>query len=149
MAGERDHFALTGAPFSYSIPTLPSTAIRSPLLFTMRTSRLAQYAVNVCLPCSRHASTVPLLATRRIPLFTNLRISRRSITWASTPRQFPTSGVHSINPSEDIEEETLPTYEAEKYYPVQQGEVLGDRYQTLAKLGYGVTSTVWFARYLV
>ncbi|QKX62770.1 uncharacterized protein TRUGW13939_09935 [Talaromyces rugulosus] len=115
----------------------------------MRTSRLAQYAVNVCLPCSRHASTVPLLATRRIPLFTNLRISRRSITWASTPRQFPTSGFHSINPSEDIEEETLSTYEAEKYYPVQQGEVLGDRYQTLAKLGYGVTSTVWFARDLV
>ncbi|KAE8357311.1 kinase-like domain-containing protein [Aspergillus caelatus] len=48
-----------------------------------------------------------------------------------------------------VEEETLPPYSPEKYYPVQQGEVFNDRYQVLAKLGYGVTSTVCFARDLV
>ncbi|KAB8210260.1 U4/U6 small nuclear ribonucleo protein PRP4 [Aspergillus parasiticus] len=72
-----------------------------------------------------------------------------SSTWISTPRKFPTWGFELLDASSKIEEETLPTYSPEKYYPVQQGEVLNDRYQVLAKLGYGVTSTVWFARDLV
>ncbi|UCK59335.1 hypothetical protein AFCA_002153 [Aspergillus flavus] len=72
-----------------------------------------------------------------------------SSKWTSTPREFPTSGFELLDTSSKIEEETLPTYSPEKYYPVQQGEVFNDRYQVLAKLGYGVTSTVWFARDLV
>ncbi|BAE55209.1 unnamed protein product [Aspergillus oryzae RIB40] len=72
-----------------------------------------------------------------------------SSKWTSTPREFPTSGFELLDASSKIEEETLPTYSPEKYYPVQQGEVFNDRYQVLAKLGYGVTSTVWFARDLV
>ncbi|KAB8259967.1 kinase-like protein [Aspergillus pseudonomiae] len=51
--------------------------------------------------------------------------------------------------SASLDEETLPTYQPEKYYPVNQGEILNDRYQTLAKIGYGVTSTVWLAKDLV
>lgn len=62
------------------------------------------------------------------------------------PRSFPTSGFEVLDSSEEIEEETLPTYRAEKYYAVRIGEVLGDRYQLVAKIGYGVTSTVWLAR---
>ncbi|QMW38800.1 hypothetical protein G4B11_002036 [Aspergillus flavus] len=54
-----------------------------------------------------------------------------SSKWTSTPREFPTSGFELLDASSKIEEETLPTY------------------QVLAKLGYGVTSTVWFARDLV
>ena len=69
--------------------------------------------------------------------------------WTSTPREFPTSGLELLDASSKIEEETLPTYSLEKYYPVEQGEVFNERYQVLAKLGYGVTSTVWFARDLV
>lgn len=72
-----------------------------------------------------------------------------SSNWTSAPRVFPTSGFELLEPSSKIEEETLPTYSPEKYYPVQQGEIFNDRYQALAKLGYGVTSTVWFARDLV
>ncbi|KAJ5595509.1 uncharacterized protein N7459_001717 [Penicillium hispanicum] len=72
-----------------------------------------------------------------------------SSTWKSAPRVFPTSGFESLDPSLQIEEETLPTYSPEKYYPVRQGEIFNDRYQVLAKLGYGVTSTVWFASDLV
>ncbi|PYI05449.1 kinase-like protein [Aspergillus sclerotiicarbonarius CBS 121057] len=64
----------------------------------------------------------------------------------AVPRVFPNSGFEVIHPTETIEEETLPTYKAEKYYPVRLGEVLDGRYQILAKLGYGVTSTVWLGR---
>ncbi|PYH89999.1 U4/U6 small nuclear ribonucleo protein PRP4 [Aspergillus ellipticus CBS 707.79] len=66
--------------------------------------------------------------------------------WTSPLREFPTTGLPLLDPSVDIEEETLPTYEREEYYPAQQGEVLHRRYQILAKLGYGVTSTVWLCR---
>ncbi|PWY75276.1 U4/U6 small nuclear ribonucleo protein PRP4 [Aspergillus sclerotioniger CBS 115572] len=72
-----------------------------------------------------------------------------SSQWASKPQNFPSSGFKLLDSSFCIEEETLPTYQAEKYYPVQQGEILNSRYQVLAKLGYGVTSTVWFARDLI
>ncbi|RAL00799.1 kinase-like protein [Aspergillus ibericus CBS 121593] len=66
--------------------------------------------------------------------------------WTVPLREFPTSDLALFEPSVEIEEETLPTYQPEKYYPVRQGEVLQNRYQVLAKLGYGVTSTVWLGR---
>lgn len=71
-----------------------------------------------------------------------------SSKWTSIPRIFPTSGFELVDPSWEIEE-ILQTYEPEKYYPVQQGEILNDRYQVLAKLGYGVISIVWIGRDLV
>ncbi|KAE8151468.1 U4/U6 small nuclear ribonucleo protein PRP4 [Aspergillus avenaceus] len=77
------------------------------------------------------------------------RTIMHSSKWTSTPRIFPTSGFEVLDVSLKLEEETLPTYSAEKYYPVHQGEIFEDRYQTLAKLGYGVTSTVWLARDLL
>ncbi|RAK96128.1 kinase-like protein [Aspergillus ibericus CBS 121593] len=64
----------------------------------------------------------------------------------AVPRVFPTSRFEVIDSAEAVEEETLPTYRAEKYYPARLGEVLDGRYQILAKLGYGVTSTVWLGR---
>ncbi|PWY78378.1 U4/U6 small nuclear ribonucleo protein PRP4 [Aspergillus heteromorphus CBS 117.55] len=69
-----------------------------------------------------------------------------SSNWTSQPRAFPTTGFELLDNSSKIEEETLPTYSAENYYPVRQGEILNERYQTIAKLGYGVTSTVSLAR---
>jgi hypothetical protein len=45
-----------------------------------------------------------------------------------------------------IEEETIPDYLADRYYPVRIGDVIRDRYQVVGKLGYGTTSTVWLAR---
>ncbi|KAK2757686.1 hypothetical protein FQN54_004655 [Arachnomyces sp. PD_36] len=65
------------------------------------------------------------------------------------PRSFPTSGFEVVDHSELVEEETLPEYKAERYYPVHIGQVFNNRYQVVGKLGYGVTSTVWLARDLV
>ncbi len=45
-----------------------------------------------------------------------------------------------------IEEETLPGYNANHFYPARLGEILNDRYKLVVKLGYGMTATVWLAR---
>ncbi|EER40873.1 protein kinase [Histoplasma capsulatum H143] len=62
------------------------------------------------------------------------------------PRHFPASRFTELDPAAPIEEELLPDYIAEMYYPIHIGEVLNDRYQVICKLGYGTTSTVWLAR---
>lgn len=51
-------------------------------------------------------------------------------------------------PIEDqsFEEETLPAYAAEQFYPVHIGEKLNSRYHVIGKLGFGANSTVWFCR---
>ncbi|RAL14906.1 kinase-like protein [Aspergillus homomorphus CBS 101889] len=45
-----------------------------------------------------------------------------------------------------IEEQTLPFYHQQRYYPVRIGDTLKDRYSIIAKLGYGGYSTAWLAR---
>jgi hypothetical protein len=62
------------------------------------------------------------------------------------PREFPTSGFVKLNHSEKIEEEELPLYVAENYYPTQIGEIFASRYQVVSKLGYGTSSTTWLCR---
>jgi hypothetical protein len=62
------------------------------------------------------------------------------------PRDFPTSGFQVIDPSDQVEEERLPFYKRNDYYPMHMGEVIGGHYQVVAKLGYGTTSTVWLGR---
>ncbi|EFR05429.1 CMGC/CLK protein kinase [Nannizzia gypsea CBS 118893] len=47
---------------------------------------------------------------------------------------------------EPVEEQTLSFYHRKNYYPVKIGEVFNDRYQVIAKLGYGGYATVWLAR---
>lgn len=45
-----------------------------------------------------------------------------------------------------IEEEGVIGYKANLFYPVRLGEVFQSRYQVVAKLGFGTTSTVWLCR---
>ncbi|KAL4900463.1 hypothetical protein BDW74DRAFT_188292 [Aspergillus multicolor] len=52
----------------------------------------------------------------------------------SEPRVFHTSGWESIDPSTPVEEETVPSYRPEKFYPA---------------LGYGASATVWLFRDLL
>ncbi|KAE8139207.1 U4/U6 small nuclear ribonucleo protein PRP4 [Aspergillus pseudotamarii] len=100
------------------------------------------------LALTRSLSSIIFLSSRSA-----LRKQRRTVMsssqWTSEPRVFSPAGFGLLDTSLKIEEETLPTYQPEKYYPTQIGEVLDNRYQVLAKLGYGVTSTVWFGRDLV
>ena len=51
-----------------------------------------------------------------------------------------------ISSAKLIEEETQPKYDPFKFYPAKLGEVLNDRWKVIAKLGYGMTATVWLAK---
>ena len=62
------------------------------------------------------------------------------------PLQFPTSGFELIDPSDKVEEEALPTFRPDDYYPMRHGDIIRQRYQVVAKLGYGTTATIWLAR---
>ncbi|KAK9258479.1 kinase-like domain-containing protein [Lipomyces tetrasporus] len=61
----------------------------------------------------------------------------------SQPRAFPSESFDAIGKDQLVEEETMPEYKSEHFYPVRLGEVFNDRFQTLAKLGYGSSSTIW------
>ncbi|KAJ9213843.1 hypothetical protein DTO166G4_4622 [Paecilomyces variotii] len=119
----------------------------------------ARKAWSICIPDVRRSLTTCLSSTsifKQVSLpssprsiFVQYRTVTSSSQWTCTPRVFPTSGFELLDQSIEFDEETLPTYQPEKYYPVNQGEILNDRYQTLAKIGYGVTSTVWLAKDLI
>lgn len=65
---------------------------------------------------------------------------------ASLPRRRLTSNAKVFRQDRSIEEETLPEYDAEEFYPVHIGDVFHEKYQVLGKLGYGANSTVWLCR---
>lgn len=67
---------------------------------------------------------------------------------AVLPRTFPTNGFSLLPKEERFEEEGLVGYKAEDYYPLRLGEVFNSKYQVVAKLGFGTTSTVWLCRNL-
>jgi hypothetical protein len=52
----------------------------------------------------------------------------------------------TLDATKKVEEEDLPSYVPEDYYPVYIGKVFGSRYQVVGKLGFGVNSTVWLCR---
>lgn len=45
-----------------------------------------------------------------------------------------------------LEEERLPDYNLNQFYPIRPGEVIKSRYRVVGKLGYGANSTVWLCR---
>ncbi|KAL4784407.1 kinase-like domain-containing protein [Aspergillus varians] len=94
-----------------------------------------------CLFQSSIASTIsrPELSKRGIA----------SVRSPSEPRVFPSSGWDKIDTSLLVEEESIPTYRAEKFYPARIGEVFDHRYQVVGKLGYGSSATVWLCRDLL
>jgi len=59
------------------------------------------------------------------------------------------SQIRTIKSSQLIEEEKLPHYQADQFYPVHIGEIFDSEYQVLGKLGYGAYSTVWLCRDLL
>lgn len=79
----------------------------------------------------------------RVPLHRPVRLLNHL---AIQPRPFPSKGFPLLPTDTKFEEERLPGYKAEEYYPVCLGEVFQSKYQVLAKLGYGTASTVWLCR---
>lgn len=82
-----------------------------------------------------------------------LRHPHRSAIWSSSAaRTMASSSSHPrkqcrhTSIAHNIEEERLPNYKADMFYPVQLGEIFVSRYQVLAKLGFGTSSTVWLCR---
>ena len=58
----------------------------------------------------------------------------------------PQNHFDTISSVKLIEEETQPKYHPDHFYPARLHEVVNDRYQIIAKLGYGITATVWLAQ---
>ena len=90
--------------------------------------------------------------TRVFPPWTTITTSLKPFSTKSTgrppekPRLLPTSGFETIDVNQPVEEEDLPDYKADRFYPVKLGDVFQDRYQIMAKLGFGSSSTSWLAR---
>jgi hypothetical protein len=75
---------------------------------------------------------------------THTRASSSNKSHSSTPDM--DSRFELLPATKRIEEETVINYNAARYYPVQIGDVFHSRYRVLAKLGFGMTSTVWLCR---
>ncbi|RMY95212.1 hypothetical protein D0864_05389, partial [Hortaea werneckii] len=58
---------------------------------------------------------------------------------------FPTEHVQFLHPTVKSKGEDWNFYNPGAFYPAQIGEVYGDRYQFLGKLGYGGHSIIWLA----
>lgn len=60
---------------------------------------------------------------------------------------FPAPPPGPLLPQEElVDEEIRPGYNSTHFYPLKPGDVLANRYQALVKVGWGCSSTVWFAR---
>jgi len=68
------------------------------------------------------------------------------MTTKQLPRVFPIEDFERLPVEDKIEEKQFPAYRAEKFYPVRLGEVFKSRYQVVAKLGFGTSSTIWLCR---
>lgn len=73
---------------------------------------------------------------------------RTARTTFAHARTLPSTGFKIIPADKMLEEETLPGFNAQKYYPMRLGEVFQSQYQAVAKLRYGGGSAVWLCRHL-
>ncbi|KAK9320294.1 kinase-like domain-containing protein [Lipomyces orientalis] len=72
-------------------------------------------------------------------------IMRSFFSLRKKPLPIPPPGL-LLPQDEPVDEEICPGYNSKKYYPAKPGDVIANRYQVLVKVGWGVSSTVWFAR---
>lgn len=69
--------------------------------------------------------------------------------WPRGPSPFRnvrSSGFLAFDHTKKIEEERMPAYDRDLYYPIRIGVVFQSRYQIISKLGFGANSTVWLCR---
>lgn len=70
----------------------------------------------------------------------------RGIKGLFNSRSNSSSTANLISSEKKIEEEKNPKYNPDAFYPAKIDEVLDNRYKLVAKLGYGMTATVWLAK---
>ncbi|KAJ5115340.1 protein kinase domain protein [Penicillium alfredii] len=87
----------------------------------------------------------PTRLPSEVNLLSNFTRSLLRQTTTSPKRQFNTFSLRMEHGS-PIEEETLPFYKQEQFYPIKIGKILDSRYRVVGKLGYGPYSTVWLCR---
>jgi hypothetical protein len=75
--------------------------------------------------------------------------AKRLLSRSWKPIIYPTSGFEILPDSQKIEEETLPWFTPDEFYPAHVGEVLNSQYQIVAKLGFGAYGTAWLCRDLM
>ncbi|KAJ5570433.1 uncharacterized protein N7459_009863 [Penicillium hispanicum] len=109
----------------------------------MEKKRLSNYLV--LFPTSR--SSFPLKIASISSRIGSSKRGLADLCSPSKPRVFPSSGWENIDPLSPIEEESIPTYRAEKFFFVRIGEVFNKRYQVVGKLGYGSSATASDHRY--
>ena len=89
-----------------------------------------------------HLRNLSFIRTRPLAAcFCQHPVSRSSLQYLA--RNISTTTFEVLDPSIPVEEETIPFYDAEHYYPVKLGETFQERYKTVSKLGFGTASTVW------
>lgn len=106
-------------------------------------TRLSSYSR----PITCQLPVYPATRTERF-LWTSISSSLKSFLpkLPEKRRPLPTSGYQAIDSNILIEEEAIPDYKADRFYPVTLGEVFEGRFQVIAKLGFGSSSTIWLAR---
>jgi hypothetical protein len=76
-----------------------------------------------------------------------MRLDRRKIgSFTSSITQPPSTKFPLLPIHVRFEEERLPSYKAEEFFPVRLGDIYRSRYRVVAKLGFGTASTVWLCR---
>lgn len=96
--------------------------------------------------CFRHFTYRSV--SRKTCQFTAKALPQNTRAMHATARAYPSTGFEVLPVNRRFEEETLPGYKADHYYPVRIGDVFQERYQVVAKLGFGGGSTVWLCREL-
>ena len=71
-----------------------------------------------------------------------LSIPHLSALFRKKPFPMPSPGP-PLPPGTLVDEEISLVYNSKYFYLAKPGEVLADHYQTLVKVGWGVSSTVW------
>jgi hypothetical protein len=84
------------------------------------------------------------LVTRMTLLLRCIRPLFCKVQWPEL--QFPKTGFEIVGDDYLLEGERITGFSKDILCPVNIGDVFASRYQVVAKLGYGVTSTVWLAR---
>ena len=101
-----------------------------------RQPKFHRASINLESPSAPNVVMPPRLCTLKAVLRTALNPSQSRFQrqFALLPSYIP------------FEEETLPYYSPEQFYPVQIGDVFNGRYRVAGKLGFGTYSTSWLCR---